>query len=241
VKYSLRIILRQLASSDCAFAEQFLRAAQLYLLQVASKHPAPNSLLLAPSPSDPNTNNSDNQHDTRTSYQPAPLLCRLASRVQMLYSSGLLREAIQAIICILQTSLCPGVRWSDGCDLAELYNRIDEDIVCVINIAIKNVQGLKQAIRAPQMPTRGTRKLARTGKVARRHVDEESAEDYLDLLVELGTELQKIQVAVAAWNGQFPFPKGTAALAVASNFGFGEKKKQLEGALGELTLAPSPP
>lgn len=185
-------------------------------MQTSSKHlPAPNSLLLFPSPSYPNTDSFDNRGDTR----PSPLLYRLASRTRMLYASGLLREAIQTIICIIQTSLCPGARWWDGCDLAELYRQIDADIVCVIGMSMDHVQGLRQAMSALRTPApsppRGSRKLPRSGKAPKRRDNGESAEDYLDLIVDLGTELNKVRAAVAAWNGNFPFPNGMGALAFA--------------------------
>lgn len=215
----LRVILRHLlASSDVGTSERFIYAAQSHLLQTSSRHlPAPNSLLLFPSPSYPDTNHFDNRGDTR----PSPLLYRLASRTRMLYASGLLREAIQTIVCIVQTGLCPGARWWDGCDLAELYRRIDEDIVCVVGMAMDHVKGLRQAMSALRTPTpspqRGARKLPRASKAMKKREDGESAEDYLDLIVDLGTELNKIRTAVAAWNGNFPFQKGMAALAFAAS------------------------
>lgn len=215
----LRVILRHLlASSDVGTSERFLYAAQSHLLQTSSKHlPGPNSLLLFPSPSYPDTNNFDHRGDTR----PSPLLYRLASRTRMLYASGLLREAIQTILCIIQTSLCPGARWWDGCDLAELYRRIDEDIVCVVGMSMDYVKGLRQAMNALRTPTpspqRGVRKLPRASKAAKKREDGESAEDYLDLIVDLGTELSKVRTAVTAWNGNFPFQKGMAALTFAAS------------------------
>jgi hypothetical protein len=217
--FSLRIILRHLlASSDLATSERFIHAAQLHLLQTSSKHlPAPNSLLLFPSPSYPETSSFDSRGDTR----PSPLLYRLASRVRLLNASGLFREAIQTILCIIQTSLCPGARWWDGCDLAELYRRIDDDIVFVVAATMDKVQGLREAMSALRTPTpspsRGARKLPRTGKAVRRQEDGESAEDYLYLIIELGTELDKVRATIAAWNGNFPFQKGMAALALVAS------------------------
>jgi hypothetical protein len=137
----------------------------------------------------------------------------------MLYSSGLLREAMQTILCIVQTSLCPGARWWEGSDLGELYRRIDDDIVCVISLAMDHIQGLRQAMSSLRTPTpsppRGSRKLPRT-KMSKRREEGES-EEYLDLIVDLGTELSKIRAAVAAWNGNFPFQKGMSALAFAAS------------------------
>lgn len=216
----LRVILRHLlASSDISTSERFCYAAQSHLLQSSPKPlPAPNSLLLFACPSYPDTTSSfDSRGDTR----PSPLLYRLASRTRMLYASGLLREAIQTILCIVQTSVCPGARWWDGSDLAELYRRIDEDIVCVISMAMDHVQGLRQAMSALRTPTpspqRGARKLPRSSKSPKRRDDGESAEDYLDLIVDLGTELNKIRTVVAGWNGNFPFQKGMSALAFAAS------------------------
>ncbi|CAE6519401.1 unnamed protein product [Rhizoctonia solani] len=214
----LRAILRVLlASSDVATSERFIYAAQSHLLQTPTKHlPAPNSLLLFPSPAYPDSNPFDNRGDTR----PSPLLYRLANRTRMLCASGLYREAIQTIICIVQTSLCPGARWWPGSELAELYRGVDEDIVNVIAMIMFHVQGLRQAINALRTPTpsppRGPRKLPRTSKAAKRPDDGESAEDYLDLIVDLGTELNKVRSAVQAWDGIFPFQRGMSALTSAA-------------------------
>ncbi|KAF8604713.1 hypothetical protein BDV93DRAFT_605994 [Ceratobasidium sp. AG-I] len=215
----LRVILRHLlASSDVSTSERFCYAAQSHLLQSSPKPlPAPNSLLLFASPPYPDAGAFDSRGDTR----PSPLLYRLASRTRMLYASGLLREAIQTILCIVQTSACPSARWWEGSDLAELYRRIDEDIVCVISMAMDHVQGLRQAMSALRTPTpsplRGARKLPRPSKSPKRRDDGESAEDYLDLIVDLGTELGKIRTIVAQWNGTFPFQKGMSALAFAAS------------------------
>lgn len=139
----------------------------------------------------------------------------------MLYASGLLREAIQTIICIVQTSACSGAQWREGSDLAELYRRIDEDIVCVISMAMDHVHGLRQAMSALRTPTpspsRSARKIARPSKSPKRRNDGESAEDVLDLIVDLGTELSRIRTIVAQWGGNFPFQKGMSALAFAAS------------------------
>ncbi|CAE6442544.1 unnamed protein product [Rhizoctonia solani] len=214
----LRAILRVLlASSDVATSERFIYASQSHLLQTCTKHlPAPNSLLLFPSPAYPDSSQFDHRGDTR----PSPLLYRLANRARMLYASGLYKEAIQTIICIVQTSLCPGARWWPGSELAELYRGVDDDIVNVIGMVMFHVQGLRQAINALRTPTpsppRGSRKLPRTSKVAKKQEDGESAEDYLDLIVDLGTELNKVRTMVQAWDGSFPFQRGMAALTSAA-------------------------
>ncbi|KAG9124025.1 hypothetical protein FRC07_013169 [Ceratobasidium sp. 392] len=212
----LRVILRHLlASSDVGTSERFILASQSHLLQTCPKPlPAPNSLLILACPSYPG---GADPFGSRRDTQPSPLLYRLASRTRMLYASGLLCEAIQTILCIVQTSMCPGAQWWDGSDLAELYRRIDEDIVCVIHLAMEQVYGLRQAmnsLRTPSpSPPRGSRKRSRTRAVKKDEGD--TAEEYLDLMVNLGTEMNKVQAAVAAWNGNFPFPKGASALARA--------------------------
>ncbi|KAG9103804.1 hypothetical protein FRC06_007923 [Ceratobasidium sp. 370] len=214
----LRIILRHLlASSDVGTSERFIHAAQSHLLQTCPKPlPAPNSLLILACPSYPGADPFGSRRDT----QPSPLLYRLASRTRMLYASGLLCEAIQTILCIVQTTMCPGAQWWDGSDLAELYRRIDEDIVCVIHLAMEHVHGLRQAmnsLRTPSpSPPRGSRKLSRT-KGAKRRDEGESAEEYLDLIVDLGIELNKVRAAVVSWGGNFPFQKGATALARAAS------------------------
>jgi hypothetical protein len=140
----------------------------------------------------------------------------------MLYASGLLPEAIQTILCIVQTTLCPGAQWWDGSDLAELYRRIDEDIVCVIHLAMEHIQGLRQAMGALRTPSpsppRGTRKASRSRGGVKRRADD-PAEDFLDLIVDLGLELNKARTVVASWNGNFPFPKGASAIARAASRG----------------------
>ncbi|KAF8606423.1 hypothetical protein BDV93DRAFT_604408 [Ceratobasidium sp. AG-I] len=212
----LRVIISELLkSSDVSTSERFCHAAQLHLLQTSPKPlPAPNSLLLFErSELDPGS--FGNRGDT----QPSPLLYSLASRTRMLYASGLLREAIRTILCIVQTGMCPGARWSEGNDLAELYRRIDEDIVCVIRMAMDHVQGLRQAMSALRTPTptlsRGTRELSRSSKSLKRRDDGESAEGYLELIIDLGAELTKIQTTVVQWDGVFPFKKGMSAFALA--------------------------
>ncbi|CAE6456977.1 unnamed protein product [Rhizoctonia solani] len=213
----LRAILRVLlASTDVATSERFIYAAQSQLLQTSTKHlPAPNSLLLFPSPAYLESH-FDNRGDTR----PSPLLYRLANRARMLCASGLYREAIQTIICIAQTCLCPGARWGPGSELAELYRGVDEDIVNVIGMVMFHVQGLRQAMNALRTPTpsppRGPRKLPRTSKTAKKREDEEPAEEYLDLIVDLGTELNQVRSTVQAWDGSFPFQRGMAALTSAA-------------------------
>ncbi|QRV89517.1 hypothetical protein RhiJN_17535 [Ceratobasidium sp. AG-Ba] len=215
----LRVILRHLlASSDVTTSERFCQAAQSHLLQTFPKPlPAPNSLLLFACPSYPDADPFGSRRDT----QPAPLLYRLASRTRMLYASGLLPEAIQTISHIVQTASCPGAQWSDGSDLAELYRRIDEDIVCVIHLAMEHVQGLRQvmgSLRTPSpSPPRGSRKPTKTRGGVKRRGDDEPAEQFLDLIVDLGLELNKARAAVASWNGNFPFPQGASAIARAAS------------------------
>lgn len=215
---SLRAILRVvLASSDVATSERFIHAAQTQLLQTSTKHlPAPNSLLLFPSPTYPDSSYFDNRGDTR----PSPLLYRLANRARMLCASGLYREAIQTIICIAQTCLCPGARWWAGSELAEMYRGVDEDIVNVIGMLMLHVRGLRQAIHALRTPSpsppRPPRKLPRTSRGVKKQEEGESPDEYLDLIVDLGTELNKVRSAVQAWDGCFPFQRGMSALATAA-------------------------
>ncbi|CAE7074247.1 unnamed protein product [Rhizoctonia solani] len=214
----LRAILRVLlASSDVATSERFIYAAQAQLLQTSTKHlPAPNSLLIFSSPTYPDSSYFDNRGDTR----PSPLLYRLANRARMLCASGLYREAIHTIICIVQTCLCPGARWWAGSELAELYRGVDDDIINVIGMLMLHVRGLRQAINALRTPTpsppRGPRKLPRTSRAAKKQEEGESSEEYLDLIVDLGTELNKVRSAVQAWDGSFPFQRGMVALTTAA-------------------------
>ncbi|KAG8707633.1 hypothetical protein FRC09_001725 [Ceratobasidium sp. 395] len=212
----LRVILRHLLSaSDVGTSERFILAAQSHLSQTCPKpFPAPNSLLIFACPSYPGAEHFGNRRDTL----PSPLLYRLACRIRMLYSSGLLGEAIQTILCIVQSAMCPGARWWSGSDLAELYRRIDDDIVCVIHMAMEQVTGLRQAINSLRTPSpsppRGSRKRSRTRGVKRDDVLD-TAGEYLDLIVDLGTELNKVRGTVAGWNGNFPFQRGASALARA--------------------------
>ncbi|QRW03729.1 hypothetical protein RhiLY_02728 [Ceratobasidium sp. AG-Ba] len=215
----LRVILRHLlASSDVTTSERFCQAAQSHLLQTFPKPlPAPNSLLLFACPSYPDADPFGSRRDT----QPAPLLYRLASRTRMLYASGLLPEAIQTISHIVQTASCPGAQWWDGSDLAELYRRMTKTLYALSNRhgtcpGAQASHGLSLRTPSPS-PPRGSRKPTKTRGGVKRRGDDEPAEQFLDLIVDLGLELNKARAAVASWNGNFPFPQGASAIARAAS------------------------